>query len=95
MKKVRLRYERDSTLKVVMAKSDTWAQVRAKIAGAFERLPYNSAQIIESYAELQIGSSIPTYLNSGDRTIMGLCNEDNDQSDDGDLDKQISHSKSV
>ena len=102
MSKVRLRYERDSTLKkVVMAKSDTWAQVRAKIAGAFERLPYNSAQIIVSDAELQINSSIPTlgdYLekfHSGGRTIMGLCIEDDDQSDDGDLDKQMSHSKSV
>jgi hypothetical protein len=39
MRKVRLRYERDSTLKkVVLAKSDTWAQVRAKIARVFERL---------------------------------------------------------
>ena len=79
-----------------MAKSDTWAQVRAKTAGAFERLPYSSAQIIVPDAELQIGPSIPTWviIHSGGRTIMGLCIEDDDQSDDGDLDKQISHSKS-
>ena len=86
MRKVRLRYERDSTLKVIMAKNDTWNQVRAKSAGAFERLPYNnSAQIIVSGAELQISSSIPTlgdYLEkfySGGRTIMGLCIEDDNQ----------------
>ena len=94
-----MRYERDSTLKkVVMAKSDTWAQVRAKIADAFERLPYTSAQIIVSDAELQIGPSIPTlgdYLekfHAGRRTVMGLCIEDDDSST---IDEQISYSNTV
>ena len=82
MRKVCLRYKQGSTLKkVVMAKSDTWAHVKAKIASAFKRLPYGSAQIIVSDAELQIGPSIPTlgdYIDkfkAGRCTIMGLCIE--------------------
>ena len=83
MKRVRLRYQRDSTLKkVVMAKGDTWPQVKAKIASAFQRLPFNNAQIIVSDAELQLNPSIPTLddyikkFHSGGRTVMGLCIED-------------------
>ena len=83
MRRVRLRYERDSTLKrIILSKSNTWPQVKAKIAGAFDRLPFESGRIIISDAELEIGSSIPTfghYLNqfhAGGRTIIGLCIDD-------------------
>ena len=79
MKKVRLRYQKDSTLKrVVMSKSDSWPQVKAKIANAFQRLPFGSARIIISDAELEIGPSIPTlghYLKQfhcGGRTIIPI-----------------------
>ena len=77
MRRVRLRYERDSTLKrIILSKSDTWPQVKAKIAGAFDRLPFESGRIIISDAELEIGPSIPIfghYLNqfhAGGRTII-------------------------
>ena len=61
MRRVRLRYQRDSTLKrVVMSKCDSWAQVKAKIASAFQRLPFSSARIIISDAELEVGPCIPT-----------------------------------
>ena len=44
MKKVHLQYEWESTLKkVVMAKSDTWAQVKAKITSAIEHLPFDNS----------------------------------------------------
>ena len=83
MRRVRLRYERDSTLKrIILSKSDTWPQVKAKIAGAFDRLPFESGRIVISDAELEIGPSIPTfghYLNqfhAGGRTIIGLCIDD-------------------
>ena len=78
-----------------MAKSDTWTQVKARIASAFERLPYTSAQIIVSDAELQIGPSILTlgdYLEKfhvGGRTVVGLCIEDDNSSTNKDIEKQI------
>ena len=83
MKRVRLKYERDSTLKrIILSKSDSWPEVKHKIASAFDRLPFESGSIIISDAELEIGSSIPTfghYLNQfhgGGRTIIGLCIDD-------------------
>ena len=83
MRRVRLRYQKDSTLKrVVMSKCDSWPQVKAKIASAFERLPFSSARIIISDAELEVGPCIPTlghYLKQfhcGGRTIIGLCIDD-------------------
>ena len=70
---------KDSVLKnIVMCKSDTWPQVTAKIAGAFQCLPYESASIMCD-AELEVGPTIPTLreqFHLGGRTTIGLCIND-------------------
>ena len=88
---------------IQLKKRSSWQRVihgPAKLADAFEHLPYTSAQIIVSDAKLQIGPSIPTlgdYLekfHAGRCTVMGLYIED-DSSTNKDIDKQISYSNIV
>ena len=61
MKQVKLRYDRDSTLKkVAMSKQEAWPLVMEKIASAFGKVSTEICKIIVGDAELEVTDSIPT-----------------------------------